>query len=656
MIAGCLQNQRGDIARKLFNEMPVKDVFTWTLMITCCVRNGEVDKGREFFEMMGGGKGNVENVACWNAMISGYVSSGRVEEGRRMFDEMGVKDLVTWNTMLGGYVKRGEMGVSLRFFEEMPVKDVVSWNLMVDGFVEVGDLESAWSFFERIPDPNVVSWVTMLSGFGKYGRVVEARRLFDQMPVKNVVAWNAMIGVYVQNTRIDEALSLFNEMPEKNAVSWTSMINGYVRVGKLEEASELLERMPYKNVGAQTAMISGFVQNKRLHEARDIFNCIGNRDTVCWNTMISGYAQNGLMDEAHGLFQKMPRKDAVSWNTMIAGYAQVGQMDKALALFDNTKHKNIVTWNSLISGFTHNGLYPDAFKYLVMMIQDGYRPDESTYASVLSSCANLAALQHGTQAGYEQDIFVTNSLITMYAKCGKMASAKLVFFLTPRVDVVSWNSLIDGYALNGNGIEAVRLVDDMEIAGVIPDEVTFIGALSACSHAGLINEGFRLLELMTKKYLMQPLPEHYACIVDLLGRAGRLETAFKMANEMKTDGNVGMWGALLDACRAGKDLNLAKFAAKKLLEIEPEKGSNYVMLSNLNAEAGRWEVVEKVRDSLKEKRTLKQPGCSWIEVQNQVHVFVSGDGLWLENMNFRGDLRALMAHIRNAGETADNAT
>ncbi|KAL8264827.1 hypothetical protein R6Q59_022957 [Mikania micrantha] len=655
MIAGCLHNHRVEKARQLFDQMPQRDVFTWTLMITCYTRNGELEKARNLVNLMP----EKTNPACWNAMISGYLTYRRIKEAKQVFDEMPVKDLVSWNSMLGGYIQTGEMSLGLKFFEEMPVKDVVSWNLMVDGFVEVGDLDSAWRFFKRIPHPNVVSWVTVLSGLGRNGQVMEARRLFDEMPVKNIVSWNAMIAGYVQNSRIDEALSLFHEMPEKNEVTWTTMINGYVRLGKLEEANNLLNQMPYKNVGAQTAMVSGFAQNKKIHKAREIFNHISNRDTVCWNTMIAGYAQNGIMDEALDLFHQMVRKDIVSWNIMIAGYAQVAQMDKALALFEETKHKNIVTWNSLISGFTHNGLYLDAFKYFILMIQSCYKPDDSTYASILSSLANLATLQLGTQihvlvvkTGYEQDVYVTNSLITFYAKCGRMSSAKQVFSHTPRVDVVSWNSLINGYALNGNGMEAVKLLADMEVVGVNPDEVTFVGILSACSHAGLIDQGFRLFESMCQKHLILPMTEHYACMVDLLSRAGRLEAAFEMVKEINTNCNAGIWGALLDACRAGKNLKMAKFAAEKLSGIEPEKGSSYVMLSNMSAEMGRWKVVEEVRGLLNERQALKQPGCSWIEVKNQVHVFVSSDVCWLKDMMFLGHLRALMAHISNMDDTS----
>ncbi|XAR52837.1 hypothetical protein NMG60_11021139 [Bertholletia excelsa] len=462
------------------------------------------------------------------------------------------------------------------------------------------------------------------------GQISEARRFFDQMADKNVVSWNAMIAAYVQNSQIDEAIRLFKEMPKKDAVSWTTMINGYVRLGKLHEAKLLLDSMPYKNVGAQTAMISGYVQHRRMNEAHHIFNEIWNRDVVCWNTMIAGYANCGRMDEAFNLFSQMPHKNMVSWNTIIHGYAQAGQMDKAVKLFNDIGEKNMVSWNTIVSGYSQNGLYVDALKYFSLMAQDGQKPNQSTFASALSSCANLAALQAGEQIhqivvknGYTNDLSVSNSLLSMYAKCGRIFSAELVFDEINSIDIISWNSLIGGYALNGYGEEAIILFQKMVARGVAPDQVTFIGILSACSHSGLVDKALELFRCMMEEFHVEPLPEHYACMVDVFGRAGRLEEAFELVREMKVKANAAIWGALLSACHVRGDLALGSLAAEKLSELEPHKTSNYVILSNMQAEAGRWEEVESMRMLMKEQGVEKQPGCSWIDDKNQLHVFLS---------------------------------
>ncbi|KAH7848872.1 hypothetical protein Vadar_009505 [Vaccinium darrowii] len=622
MIAGYLHNDIIDKARELFDKMTQRDDFTWTLMITCYTRNGEVEKARGLFDMLPDKK-KKKNQACWNAMIAGYAKNRCFGDARKLFDEMEDKGLVSWNSMLAGYVQNGEMSLGLRFFEEMDERDVVSWNLMLGGFVEVGDLESAWQFFQRIPNPNIVSKVTMLCGFSRNGRITEAKRLFDQMEYKNVVSWNAMIAAYVQHCQIDEAVRLFRQMPEKNVVSWTTIINGYVRVGKLGEAEQVLNKMPYKNVGAQTAMISGYIQNRRMDEARQIFGKIGTPDVVCWNTMIAGYAHCGRMDEALNLLKQMPQKNIASWNSMIFGYAQTGQMDKAVSVFEEMGKKNIVSWNTLVSGYTQNCLFANALKTFLLMLQDGKKPDQSTFVSGLCSCANLAALEFGNQlhqtvvkSGYANNLSVSNALISMYAKCGRILSAEYVFKDIDSVDVISWNSLISGYASNGYGEKTIKLFQELIVKGVKPDEVTFVGVLSACSHSGLVDEGLNLFKSMTEEHFIEPLAEHYACMVSLLGRAGRLEEAFQMVREMKIEATAGIWGALLHACCVYGNLEIGHVATEKLSKLEPYKSSNYVLLSNLNADTGRWDEVESTRILMRDRGAEKQPGWSWILDRN----------------------------------------
>jgi pentatricopeptide repeat protein len=329
-------------------------------------------------------------------------------------------------------------------------------------------------------------------------------------------------------------------------------------------------------------------------------------------------------------------------------------MDKALQIFEEMGEKNIVSWNSLITGYVQNGLYLDALKSIVIMGQEGKRPDQSTFSCGLSACANLAALQVGKQlhhlvvkSGYVDDLFVSNALITMYAKCGKVVTANLVFEDINHGDIVSWNSLISGYALNGHGNEAVELFEEMLIEGVNPDQVTFVGLLSACSHSGLVDWGLKLFKSMTEVHLIEPLAEHYACMVDLLGRAGRLEEAFEMVRDMKITTTARIWGALLGASRIHRNLKFANYATEKLLELEPDKASNYVLLSKMHAEAGRWDEVERVRVLMKESDMEKQPGCSWIEVRNQVHAFLFDDPVQPRTAEICSVLKSLATEMTN---------
>jgi len=656
MIAGYLHNNMVEKASELFDAMPEKDNFSWALMITCHTRKGDLDKARELLELVP----DKLNTACWNAMIAGYAKKGKFNDAEKVFDQMPTKDLVSYNSMLAGYTQNGKMILALQFFEKMAKRNVVSWNLMVAGYVNSGDLSSAWQLFENIPNPNVVSWVTMLCGFARYGKIIEARRLFDKIPIKNVVSWNAMIAAYVQELQIDEAVQLFKKMPHKDNVSWTTIINGYIRVGKLEEARKVYNQMPCKDIAAKTALMTGLIQNGRIDEANKMFSQILARDAICWNNMIAGYSQSGRMDEALNLFRQMPIKNVVSWNTMISGYAQAGQMDRATEIFQAMREKNLVSWNSLIAGFLQNNLYTDALKSLVMMGQEGKKPDQSTLPCGLSACANLAALQVGKQlhdyilkSGYMNDLSVNNALITMYAKCGRVQNAEQVFRDIECIDLISWNSLISGYALNGCANKAFEAFGRMLSQRVVPDEVTFIGMLSACSHVGLVTEGLDIFKCMIEDFAIEPLAEHYSCLVDLFGRVGRLEEAFNIVSEMKVEANAGLWGSLLGACRVHKNLELGIFASRRLFELEPDNASNYITLSNMHAEAGRWKEVERLRMMMRDKRAGKQPGCSWIEVQNQIQHFLSHDVAKLRHENIQLILNTLAAHMRDKCNISD---
>jgi pentatricopeptide repeat protein len=425
-----------------------------------------------------------------------------------------------------------------------------------------------------------------------------------------------MLDGYVRLSRMEEAYKLFVEIPNKNSISWTTIISGLARAGKLEEAKDLLNQMPSSSVAAKTALMHGYLQSKMVVEARRIFDGMEVHDTVCWNTMISGYVWCGKLHDALVLFQKMPNKDIVSWNTMIAGCARCGQMRKALGIFRKMNRRNTVTWNSIISGFVQNGLFVEALHHFMLMRRETTRADWSTYACCLSACANLAALQVGRQfhgllvrSGHISDSS-GNALISSYAKCGRVLEARQVFDEMICQDIVSWNALIDGYASNGHGTEAISVFREMEANGVKPDEVTFVGILSACSHAGLIDEGLEFFNSLTKEYSVKPVAEHYACMVDLLGRAGRLNEAFEFVQGMQIQPNAGVWGALLGACRLHKNHELARFAAEKLFLLEPHKTSNYVLLSNISAEAGKWDEAEKMRVPIQERGVYKPPGLA----------------------------------------------
>lgn len=279
-----------------------------------------------------------------------------------------------------------------------------------------------------------------------------------------------------------------------------------------------------------------------------------------------------------------------------------------------------------------NGRGEDALKLHSLMMESGARPDHSTIVVVLSACSLLASLRQGRQihsivikSGYGWNISVGNTLITMYSKCGSIHDSEFVFRQMQNLDLVSWNTIIAGYARHGHYDKALGLFDEMRRNGLKPDGITFLSVLSACGHVGKVKESIDWFNSMVDDYGIAPKAEHYYCLVDILSRAGQLEKAYKFIREMPFEANGTVWGAFLGACHVHLNVDLAELAAKNLVELEPHNSGAYVMLSNIYAAAGMWRDVTRVRGLMKEQGIKKQPGYSWLEIGNEVHYFLGGD-------------------------------
>ncbi|OVA08867.1 Pentatricopeptide repeat [Macleaya cordata] len=564
----------------------------------------------------------------WNKIISNLIRNGRIDEARRVFDTLQHRNTITWNSMISGYVKNREIGKARKLFDEMPQRDVVSWNLMISGYVSCWgskQIEEGRYLFDQMPERDLVSWNTLISGaivsgLIQNGKLDEAGKILLNIGTLSngsedlVHAYNTLIAGYGQSGRIDEARRLFNQIPSyadegevenvvfvKNVVSWNSMIMCYVKVGDLFSARKLFDKMV-------------------------------ERDVISWNTMISGYVHASDLEEASNLFHEMPDPDSQSWNSMILGYAQNGNLELARNFFDRMPEKSLVSWNSMISGYEQNGEYEEAMGIFCQLQAKGERPDKHTLSSVLSACAGLSALYLGMQIHQRvmksliADIPINNSLITMYSRCGVIEEARNVFDgMKLQRDVVSWNSIIGGYAYNGFAMEALLLFGEMKSMEVKPTHITFISVLNACAHAGLVEEGRRQFKSMVCNYGIEPRMEHFASLVDLVGRNGYVEEAMDLIKSMPFEPDRAVWGALLGACRVHNNVEYAQIAAEALMKLEPESSAPYVLLYNTYTDAGRWDDATRVRTMMGRNKIKKQPGYSWIELPNKVHVFVASD-------------------------------
>ncbi|GLT88727.1 hypothetical protein SLE2022_067390 [Rubroshorea leprosula] len=405
--------------------------------------------------------------------------------------------------------------------------------------------------------------------------------------------------------------------------------------------------------------------------ARKVFDKMTERSLVSWNTMIGAYTQNGLEKEAFEIFIFMLRegnpfseftissilcacsakfavseckqlhslaiKAATDFNVFVGTalldvYAKCGLVKDAREVFESMPEKSVVTWSCMVAGLVQNELYEEALLLFHIVQRIGLELDHFTFSSIICACAGLAALIEGKQVhavlcktGFDTNIFVTSSLIDMYAKCGSVGEAYVVFTSTKEKNIVSWNVMISGFAKHACPMEAMVLFEKMQQMGLYPNELTYISVLSACSHVGLVEEAKSYFDLMTREHKITPTVIHYSCMVDIFGRAGKTCEAHDLIKRMPFDATAPMWGSLLACCRVNGNLELAEIAAKHLFEMEPDNAGNHILLSNIYAANRKWEEVARARKFLKESDVKKERGKSWIEIKDKVHTFMVGE-------------------------------
>ncbi|KAM0056970.1 putative tetratricopeptide-like helical domain superfamily, DYW domain-containing protein [Helianthus debilis subsp. tardiflorus] len=619
--------------------------------ITNHMRNGHCHSALRIFQNM-----TTRTSVSWNAMISGYLLNKSFTLARQMFDKMPHRDLVSWNVMITGCVRNGNLGAARKLFDQMPQRDSVSWNAMLSGYAQNGYVEEARMVFDRMPNKNSISWNGILAAYVQNGRIEDARKLFQSKSAWDVISWNCLMGGYVRNKRLVDARRLFDIMPMRDEVSWNTMISGYAQNGELSEAHKLFDESPVKDVYTWTAMVSGYVQNGMIDEARRVFDEMPVKNSVSWNAMIAGYLQCKKIDVAKELFDAMPCKNVSSWNTMITGFAQSGSIDPARDLFDKMPWRDCISWGAIIAGYAHLGHTEQALSLFVEMRRSGEKPNRSIFSCVLSTSAEITSLELGCQlhaqlvkVGLGSGWYVGNALLSTYCKCGNIDEANVIFEEISDKDIVSWNTIIAGYARHGFGKEALRVFESMKRSGVKPDEVTMVGVLSACSHSGLVDRGTHYFHTMNNDYGITTNSKHYTCMIDLLGRAGRLDDAVNLMKNMPFEPDGATWGALLGASRIHGNTELAEKAAEMVFRMEPDNAGMYVLLSNLYAASGRWSDVSTMRLKMRDTGIKKVPGYSWVEVQNKFHVFLVGDSTHADTVRIYGYLEELYMKLKQEG-------
>ncbi|KAJ0561945.1 putative tetratricopeptide-like helical domain superfamily, DYW domain-containing protein [Helianthus annuus] len=356
------------------------------------------------------------------------------------------------------------------------------------------------------------------------------------------------------------------------------------------------------------------------------------RSTLLWNVLINGYCKVGKWGKAMELFEVMPEKYGSTWSTLINGLMKAGEINRAMELWRSVEERDVVSWTTMINGFSQNGQHEQALSMFFEMLEEGVKPNDQTIVCALLACAKAGALETGTRIhdyilsnGFALKKGITAALVDMYAKCGSLENASRVFDMAVEKDLRTWSVMIWGCAINGYLDKALDCFNKMKSTGIKPDGVVFLAIITACLHAGNVDHGLHFFDKMKHDYSIEPTMKHYAVIVDLYGRAGRLNQALRFIKNMPIDPDFVIWGALFSACRAHKSIQMAEYASEKLLELEPKHPGGYVFLSNVYAGAGKWQDVERVRTKMKNKGVAKDPGWSYIEIHGQVTSFVAGD-------------------------------
>ncbi|XP_038881598.1 pentatricopeptide repeat-containing protein At4g13650 isoform X1 [Benincasa hispida] len=609
-------------AERIFSTMKYRDGVSYNSLISGLVQQGFSDRGLELFTKMQQDclKPDCITVA---SLLSACASVGALHKGMQLHSyaiKAGMSaDIILEGSLLDLYSKCADVETAHKFFLTTETENIVLWNVMLVAYGQLDNLSDSFEIFRQMQIegmiPNQFTYPSILRTCTSLGALYLGEQIHTHV-IKtgfqlNVYVCSVLIDMYAKHGQIDLALRILRRLPEKDVVSWTAMIAGYVQHDMFSEALQLFEEMEYQgilsdNIGFSSA-ISACAGTRALRQGQQIHA----------QSYVSGFGDDLSIN-----------------NALISLYARCGRIQEAYLAFEKIDDKNNISWNSLVSGFAQSGYFEEALEVFVRMLRTEAEVNMFTYGSAISAAASLANIKQGQQihamvlkTGFDSEIEASNSLITLYAKCGSISDAQREFNDMPEKNVISWNAMITGYSQHGCGMEALRLFEEMKVCGIMPNHVTFVGVLSACSHIGLVKEGLDYFGSMHKMHDLVPKSEHYVCVVDLLGRAGLLDRAMGFIEEMPIPADAMIWRTLLSACVIHKNMEIGERAAHHLLELEPEDSAAYVLLSNIYAVSRKWVHRDWSRKLMKDRGVKKEPGRSWIEVKNAVHAFYAGDKL-----------------------------
>lgn len=631
--------------------------------------------------------GFTSNIFACNQLIRLYANHGLPHAAHKLFDEMPQRNVFSWNTVISAHIKARNLAQARALFDSASHKDLVSYNSMLSGYVNAGGCETEaldlFTTMQSMPEITGIDEVTLttminlatklrvalfgrqihsymvktsndgsayavsslIDMYSKCGLFGESCNVFSGCNGKvDLISKNAMLAACFREGKMNMALNLFWEDPKLNdIISWNTLIAGYAQNNHMEKSLALFVQMVQNGVGwDERTLVSVLTAcsglkclalGKSVH-AWVLKNASFSNQFIS-NAIVDLYCKHGNLKYAESVNAGTKTDNLFAVASFISGYSSQGNMKEAQRLFDSLTEKNSVVWTALTSGYVKAKQCRVVFKlFREYMTNEALVPDGLVIISVLGACAIEAALTLGKQIhahvlrmGLEINEKLPSALVDMYSKGGNITYAEKIFRLVADSDrdTVFYNIMIAGFAHHGLVNEAFRLFHEMLKKNINPDAVTFVALLSACVHRGLVNQGEQIFCSMEFDHNILPGAEHYACLVDMYGRANRLDKAIEFMSSIPLQMDTAIWGAFLHACRLSGNIELAKEAAEKLLKVEADSGARYVQLANVYAAEGNWDEMGRIRNKMRGREARKLAGCSWIYVENGIHVFTSGD-------------------------------
>lgn len=527
-----------------------------------------------------------------------------------------------------------------KIFAQIECPTLFIYNVMIKAHVKVGSCRKALSLFDELRlrglVPDSFTYPFVFKAVGRLKMVLEGEKIHGFALKSGVFhdcyVCNSVLDLYGELGCAQNMAKLFDEIPTRDLISWNVLITGFVKSNRFEDAVDVYRRIRQEaNVQPDEATVvstlSACTALKNLDLGREIHEYVGTKlgfTVIIGNALLGMYAKCGCLEIAREIFDAMPEKNVLCWTSMVSAYTKFGRLVEARALFERSPVKDLVLWTTMINGYVQFNKVDEAMTLFRCMQMNGIKPDKYTLVTLLTGCAQLGALEQGEwiyaylkENGISIDAVVGTALIEMYAKCGCLDKSWQIFYKLNQKDAASWTSMICALAMNGDTEKALHLFTEMIQVGIRPDDITFVGVLSACSHGGLVEEGRKHFDSMTRIYQIEPKVEHYGCLIDILGRAGFLEEAEQIIRGVPYQDNkfvIPLYSALLSACRNYGNVEIGERIAKQLLQFESSDSSCHTLLANIYAAASRWDDAKMVRRQMTSMGPKKLPGCSALEI------------------------------------------